>query len=87
LTEVDIRIDLPISDAKIKAQAADYTTTVNACLKVKSCVGITVWQFTDALSWIPGVFSTQGYALPWDADLKKKPAYDAIEKTLLTTWF
>ncbi|KAG9127350.1 hypothetical protein FRC07_014760 [Ceratobasidium sp. 392] len=82
LTELDIRMDLPVSDAKLAQQAADYTTSVNACLSVKRCVGITLWQFTDALSWIPGVFPTQGFALPWDATLKTKPAYNAIRKVL-----
>ncbi|KAF8609333.1 family 10 glycosyl hydrolase [Ceratobasidium sp. AG-I] len=82
LTELDIRLKLPVTAAKLQQQAVDYTTSVNACLGVKRCVGITLWQFTDALSWIPGVFPTEGYALPWDATLKTKPAYDAIRKAL-----
>jgi len=82
LTELDIRLALPVTPAKLQQQAADYTTSVNACLGVKRCVGITLWQFTDALSWIPGVFPTEGYALPWDAELKTKPAYNAIRKAL-----
>jgi endo-1,4-beta-xylanase len=75
-------MDLPVTDAKLAQQAADYTTSVNACLSVKRCVGITLWQFTDALSWIPGVFPTQGAALPWDEALKTKPAYNAMRKAL-----
>ncbi|KAG8697308.1 hypothetical protein FRC09_007945 [Ceratobasidium sp. 395] len=82
LTELDIRMDLPVNSTKLAQQATDYTTSVNACLAVKRCVGITLWQFTDALSWIPGVFPTQGFALPWDASLKTKPAYTAIRKAL-----
>lgn len=29
-------------------------------------------------SWVPGVFSGQGAALPWDDNYVKKPAYDGI---------
>ncbi|QRV76498.1 endo-beta-1,4-xylanase [Ceratobasidium sp. AG-Ba] len=82
LTELDIRMELPVTAEKLAQQAADYTTSVNACLGVKRCVGITIWQFTDALSWIPGVFPAEGAALPWDENLKTKPAYDAMRKAL-----
>lgn len=74
LTELDIRLEVPATPAKLAQQAADYTTSVNACLAVKRCVGITVWQFTDALSWIPGVFPAEGAALLWDEAFKTKPA-------------
>ncbi|KAF8708429.1 putative xylanase, Glycoside hydrolase family 10, partial [Rhizoctonia solani] len=82
LTELDIRLEVPATAAKLAQQATDYITSVNACLGVKRCVGITIWQFTDALSWIPGVFPAEGDALPWDKQLKTKPAYDAMRKAL-----
>ncbi|CAE6442765.1 unnamed protein product [Rhizoctonia solani] len=82
LTELDIRIELPVTTQKLAQQATDYTSSVNACLGVKRCVGITLWQFTDAKSWIPGVFPAEGAALPWDDDLKTKPAYNAMRKAL-----
>lgn len=83
LTELDIRGDLPETPAKLAQQAKDFRTAVDACLGVKRCVGITLWQFTDALSWIPGVFPTQGFGTPWDEKLSKKPAYTSISEALL----
>ncbi|KAJ1311371.1 hypothetical protein OPQ81_009864 [Rhizoctonia solani] len=82
LTELDIRMEMPVTAEKLTQQGNDYTASVNACLGVKRCVGITVWQITDALSWIPGVFPTEGAALPWDEKLKTKPAYNAMRKAL-----
>ena len=40
------------------------------------------WGFTDKYSWIRDVRKGYGWALPWDADYKKKPAYAAIESAL-----
>ena len=82
ITELDIRMQMDPTDDKLKQQAADYSTVVEACLAVKRCVGITVWDFTDRYSWIPSVFPGHGAALPYDKDLKKKPAYDGIANAL-----
>lgn len=46
-TEIDVRMDLPVSDAKLEQQAKDYATTVKACMEVDSCIGITIWDFYD----------------------------------------
>jgi len=46
-TEVDVRIDLPVNDAKFAQQAKDYATTVKACMEVDSCIGFTIWDFYD----------------------------------------
>lgn len=82
LTSIQIRMEVPVTAQKLAQQATDYTSSVNACLGVKRCVGITLWQFTDAKSWIPDVFPAEGAALPWDDKLKTKPAYDAMRKAL-----
>ncbi|KAH8834578.1 endo-1,4-beta-xylanase precursor [Flagelloscypha sp. PMI_526] len=81
-TELDIRMTLPATAALLAQQKADYKTIVNACLAVTRCLGITVWDYTDKYSWIPGVFSGQGAALPWDENLLPKPAYDGIVEAL-----
>ncbi|KZW01588.1 endo-1,4-beta-xylanase A precursor [Exidia glandulosa HHB12029] len=83
LTELDIRGDLPETPEKLQQQAKDFRTAIDACLGVKRCVGVTLWQFTDALSWIPGVFPTQGFGTPLSDKLQKKPAYTAIRDALL----
>ncbi|KAJ8693000.1 hypothetical protein PTI98_010255 [Pleurotus ostreatus] len=78
ITELDIRMTLPVTPEKLAQQKADYKKVVAACKAVPACVGITVWEYTDKYSWVPGVFSSQGAALPWDDNLAKKPAYDGI---------
>jgi len=78
LTELDIRMTLPSTDTLLAQQATDYQTVVSACNAVEKCIGITVWDFTDKFSWIPGTFAGQGAACPWDENLILKPAYDAI---------
>jgi endo-1,4-beta-xylanase len=50
LTELDIRMQLPSTAASLKQQSTDYQNTVEACLAVDGCVGITVWDFDDKVS-------------------------------------
>ncbi|CAJ2506734.1 Uu.00g079200.m01.CDS01 [Anthostomella pinea] len=82
-TELDIRFSsLPPDDAGLQQQATDYGTVTQACLAVDACVGITIWDYTDKYSWIPGVFAGSGAALPWDENLSEKPAYSTISSVL-----
>ncbi|KAL4248019.1 Beta-xylanase [Abortiporus biennis] len=78
ITELDIRMTLPVTDALLAQQKKDYQTVISACQNVAACVGITIWDYTDKYSWVPSTFSGQGAACPWDANLLKKPAYDGI---------
>ncbi|KDR75985.1 hypothetical protein GALMADRAFT_225732 [Galerina marginata CBS 339.88] len=78
ITELDIRMNLPVTDALLLQQKQDYQSVITACKNVPGCVGVTVWDYTDRHSWIPGVFAGQGAACPWDENLVKKPAYDGI---------
>ncbi|KAF9466619.1 endo-1,4-beta xylanase [Collybia nuda] len=78
ITELDIRMTLPSTAALLAQQRKDYQTVIAACKATKACVGVTVWDWTDKYSWIPGTFSGQGAACPWDENLVKKPAYDGI---------
>ncbi|KAJ6560689.1 endo-1,4-beta-xylanase A precursor [Mycena sp. CBHHK59/15] len=78
ITELDIRMTLPETPALLAQQKADYQTVISACKAVAGCVGVTIWDYTDKYSWIPGVFSGQGAALPWDSNFVRKPAYDGI---------
>jgi len=82
ITELDIRMDLPRDAVKDAQQATDYSNVVGACMAVRKCVGITIWDYTDKYSWVPWVFTGQGAALPYDENLAKKPAYDAIASAL-----
>ncbi|KAG5340870.1 hypothetical protein C0989_000224 [Termitomyces sp. Mn162] len=78
ITELDIRMTLPETAALREQQQKDYQTVIAACKAVSACVGITIWDYTDKYSWVPGTFSGQGAACPWDSNLVKKPAYDGI---------
>jgi endo-1,4-beta-xylanase len=83
ITELDVRMTLPPDADKLTRQAADYRRVADACLTVPRCVGITVWDFTDRYSWVPSVFAGQGAALPFDENLRPKPAYDALRRAYL----
>jgi endo-1,4-beta-xylanase len=78
LTELDVRIELPGTPEKQQLQAKVYADTVKACVDSKDCVGVTVWDFWDPVSWVPETFPGWGDACIWDNELKKKPAYYAI---------
>ncbi|KAI0034221.1 beta-1,4-endoxylanase [Vararia minispora EC-137] len=78
ITELDIRMTLPATAALYDQQKTDYNTVVSACQAVESCIGITIWDYTDKYSWVPSTFSGQGAACPWDSNFVKKPAFDGI---------
>jgi len=44
-TEINNRLYEPHNYTNLAQQAVDYGTTVQACLSVKSCIGMTVWDF------------------------------------------
>lgn len=67
ITELDIRMTLPATQAQLAQQETDYRNVVAACEAVDACVGITLWDWTDKYSWVPNTFSGQGEACPWDA--------------------
>ncbi|KAK0707348.1 glycoside hydrolase superfamily [Lasiosphaeris hirsuta] len=78
-TEIDIRhTKLPTSAADREQQAKDYLDVVAACLETPKCVGITIWDYTDQYSWIPGQYPGEGEACLFDKSLNKKPAYTSI---------
>ncbi|KAJ8065978.1 hypothetical protein OCU04_005075 [Sclerotinia nivalis] len=82
-TELDVRFtSLPPTTAGLAQQGVDYANTVNACLSVDGCVGVTVWDFTDKYSWIPSTFSGQGDACLWYADYTLHPAYNNVVAAL-----
>ncbi|TFY81941.1 hypothetical protein EWM64_g2068 [Hericium alpestre] len=78
ITELDIRMTLPSTDALLQQQKTNYQTVIEACQSVAGCIGITVWDYTDKYSWVPSTFSGQGAACPWDENLVQKPAFDGI---------
>lgn len=78
ITELDIRMTLPADSAKLQRQATQFASVTRTCLAVSACRGITVWGFSDADSWVPGVFDGQGAACLYDQNYQAKPAFDAM---------
>lgn len=82
ITELDIRMQLPVTDEKLTKQATWYGDVTKACLAVRRCAGVTLWDFSDKYSWIPSTFPGEGAAHPWNEDFDPKPAYFAIRQAL-----
>ena len=47
ITELDIRMTLPATDALLAQQKTDYETVIKACNAVPKCIGVTIWDYTD----------------------------------------
>jgi endo-1,4-beta-xylanase len=82
ITELDVALQMPASDARLRAQAGVYADAVGDCLAVDGCTGATVWGFTDRHSWIPATQPGRGAATLLDDQLRPKPAYDAVAHAL-----
>lgn len=82
LTELDVRTQLPDTAALQATQATNYADSVRACVDEKRCVGVTVWDFWDPVSWVPSTFPGQGDADLYDANFTRKPAYYAVADVL-----
>jgi endo-1,4-beta-xylanase len=82
LTEVDVRMELPVTAQKTATQAQYYTSVFRDCLKVKGCVSITLWGFDDRHSWVSGWFPGEGSATPFDGGYRPKPVWAETQRIL-----
>ena len=82
LTELDVRTNLPDDATKQATQAKNYADSVRACVDEKRCVGVTVWDFWDPVSWVPSTFPGQGDADLYNTNFSRKPAYAAVVDVL-----
>lgn len=82
ITELDVRIRLPATEAALDRQAETYGDIGAFCLAQANCAALLTWGFTDRYSWIPGFFAGYGDALIFDADYHPKPAYSALHAAL-----
>ncbi len=81
VTELDIRLS-DFSAGSLAAQADLYSKLIALCRTQPAVKLVQTWGFTDKYSWIPYFFSGMGWALPFDADYGKKPAYTAMFNAL-----
>lgn len=81
ITELDIRLQ-DSSASSLAAQAKLYGEIAAICVQQPSCKVFQTWGFTDKYSWIPSFFQGWGWALPFDANYQKKPAYTSIKNAL-----
>jgi endo-1,4-beta-xylanase len=89
MTEVDVRTfvnnaaeQVPTNNLALFAHPYEFQEMLKAALAVPECISFTVWGFVDADSWVPGFFTGEGYATPWDVNLNPKPAYFAMQSDL-----
>jgi endo-1,4-beta-xylanase len=82
ITEMDVRMILPATPALLAEQASWYNQVLQECIAVRSCVDLTVWEYTDKYSWVPGFFKGQGAADIYDQNLQPKPAYFSLLNAL-----
>ncbi len=59
VTELDVRMTLPETPALLAQQKVDFQTVISTCKAVTGCIGVTIWDFTDKFSWVPGAFPGQ----------------------------
>jgi endo-1,4-beta-xylanase len=81
ITELDIRLS-DSNPASLRAQAHLYGAITNLCVRQPNCKLVQTWGFTDKHSWIPSFFRGEGWALLWDPNYRKKPAYEAVYDAL-----
>jgi endo-1,4-beta-xylanase len=81
ITEMDVRLS-DASPASLSGQAKLYGEITAICVRQPSCKLIQTWGFTDKHSWIPEFYPGQGWALLWDANYQKKPAYAGVHEAL-----
>jgi endo-1,4-beta-xylanase len=81
LTEVDVRLRSG-DGGSLTQQAWAYRDLLGECLREPACTAFQTWGFTDKISWVPAFYSGYGWALPFDKNYKKKPAYRALLKKL-----
>lgn len=82
ITELDVRIPIPPTEAGLAQQATTYGKVTEICLALPNCKAIVTWGFSDRYSWVPGFFIGEGAALPFDEVYVPKPAYNAISAAL-----
>ena len=81
LTEIDLRIESPVTDEKLVAQGEAYKRLMEICIE-KDITTFVVWGVNDGLSWVPGFFVGYSTPLLLDRNYEQKPAYQGVYDAL-----
>lgn len=89
ITEADVRTfvnnptdQVPTDSLAQFAQPYEFSQMLKACLAVRDCISFTVWGVYDGDSWVPSVFSGEGFATLYDVNMAPKPAYTDLQQDL-----
>eukprot|EP01135_Chromosphaera_perkinsii_P010141 Nk52_evm7s2039 gene=Nk52_evmTU7s2039 len=83
LTELDIRVKLPVDEQKTKRQVGSFRRAAEVCKMSEGvCDTLVVWGVSDKHSWIGNQYKGYGSALLFNEDYQKKPSYYALANAL-----
>lgn len=83
ISELDIRITLPVDGTDLADQALAYSDILDVVLSAQRASVFNMWGFTDKYSWIPASFPGYGAALIFDSSYLPKPAYTSLANRLV----
>jgi len=84
ITELDARIQAPVTDAKLSQQAQLYETVTRAAIVNGAVKDIVLWGFTDRYSWITAgeTFPDHPVGVIMDDNLRPWPSFHAMGEAL-----
>jgi endo-1,4-beta-xylanase len=82
ITELDVRIEEPVTQEGLDAQAAVYREVAELCLEAENCTSLILWGFTDRYSWVTFYLDGWASATIMSEDYEKKPAFWALKRAL-----
>jgi endo-1,4-beta-xylanase len=82
VTELDIRIPLPVSAGNLAQQATDFATVFSVCLETPACNAVELSNTFDAETWVPETFRGFGSPGILDESFQRKPSFTAVYRTL-----
>ena len=82
ITELDVRIPLPVTTQKLQGQASDFARVFEICQNVSACAGVTTWGIHDGQSWVDSTFPEFDSPLLWDDNFNPKPAFNSVLQQL-----
>jgi len=82
VTELDVKIQEPITQEKLDRQAEIYAMVMEAVLESEHCNSICVWGYSDRYSWIPSWYPGYSAACMFDKLIEPKPAYYSMVEVM-----